>query len=99
MMAVAVFLKLNKQLEVSFGNHAMCLLLEITIIFRDSDSQIFLNGDVLLNGSGTGMDGTLKRSHRRIVVVQGERHQRRLVIRIKKGCEGRIHWTCEQTVC
>ena len=37
--------------EVSSGNHAMCLLLEITIIFRDSDIQIFLNGDVLLNGS------------------------------------------------
>ena len=32
-------------------SHAMCLLLEITIIFRDSDIQIFLNGDVLLNGS------------------------------------------------
>ena len=28
------------------GNLAMCLLLEITIIFRDSDIQIFLNGDV-----------------------------------------------------
>ena len=43
----------------------MCLLfsgvLEITIILeRDSDIQIFLNGDVLLNGSWVDLDGTLK---------------------------------------
>ena len=29
----------------------MCLLLEITTNFRDSDIQIFLNGDVLVNES------------------------------------------------
>ena len=54
-------------------------VLEITVIFkRDSDIRIFLNGDVLLNGS---WDGTLKWSRGRAVVVQGERHQRSLAIR------------------
>ena len=54
MKAVAVYskLKMKKTIcEVSYGNHAMYLLLEITIIFRDSDIQIFLNGDVPLNGN------------------------------------------------
>ena len=57
MKAVAVYLKLKLKEQlvkpVSSGNHAMCLLLEIPIshILRDSDIQIFLNGDVLLNGS------------------------------------------------
>ena len=45
----------------------MSLLLEITIILRDSDIYIFMNGDVLLNeveltwiGLGNGaMDGKL----------------------------------------
>ena len=37
-------------------------VLEITIILkRDSGIQIFLNGDVLLNGSWVDLDGTLKR--------------------------------------
>ena len=36
-------------------------VLEITIILkRDSSIQIFLNGDVLLNGSSVDLDGTLK---------------------------------------
>ena len=56
-------------------------VLEITTIFkRDSDNQIFLNGDVLLNGSRVDLDGTLKWSLGRTVVVQEER-QRRLAIR------------------
>ena len=33
------------------------------------------------------------------IVVQGERHQRSLAIRIEKGCDDRRHWTCEQIVC
>ena len=37
--------------EVSSGNHVMCLLLEITANFRDTDIQIFLNGDVLFSVS------------------------------------------------
>ena len=37
--------------EISSVNHAMCLLLEIIIIFRDRDIQIFLNGDVSLSGN------------------------------------------------
>ena len=50
----------------------MCLLLEITIIFRDSNIYIFFIGDVLLNGMN-GWDGTLKWSRGRSVIVQGER--------------------------
>ena len=46
------------------------------ILRRDSDIQIFLNGDILLN-----LDGTLKWSRGRTVVVQGERHQWSLAIR------------------
>ena len=38
----------------------MYLLLKITIIFRDSDIQIFLSGDVLLNGNWADLEGTLK---------------------------------------
>ena len=46
-------------------------VLEITTIFkRDSDNQIFLNGDVLLNGSRVDLDRTLKWSLGRTVVVQ-----------------------------
>ena len=55
MKAVAVYLKLklkekieNNFFEVSSRNRATCWLLEITVIFRDNDIQIFLNGDVLL---------------------------------------------------
>ena len=51
-----------------------------------ADIQIFLNGDVLFNGSGWTF------------VVQGERVQRCSAVRIGKGCGGR-HWTCEQIVC
>ena len=54
--------------------------LEITIIFNNnSDIHIFLNGDVL--GSWVNLDGTLKWSRGRTVVVQGERHQQSLAIR------------------
>ena len=54
-------------------------VLEITIIFnRESDIQSFLNGDVLLNGSFVDLDGTLKWSRGRAVVVQGERYQQSL---------------------
>ena len=57
-------------------------VLEITTIFnRDSDIQIFLNGDILLNGSWIELDGTLKWSRGRTVV---ERYQRSLTIRIEK---------------
>ena len=57
-------------------------MLEITIIFnRESDIQIFFNRDVLLNGSLVDLDGTLKWSRGRTVVVQGEGHQRSLAIR------------------
>ena len=36
-------------------------VLKITIILkRDSGIQVFLNGDVLLNGSRVDLDGTLK---------------------------------------
>ena len=87
MKAVAVYLKqkLKEQLKVSSGNHDMHVLavgvLEITIILeRDSDNQIFLNGDVLLNGRRVDLDGTLKWSCGRTVVVQGEKHQRSLAI-------------------
>ena len=46
-------------------------MLEITTIFkRDSDNQISLNGDVLLNGSCVDLDETLKWSLERTVVVQ-----------------------------
>ena len=47
----AAYLKLKlKEQFVKLGseNHAMCLLLKITTIFRNSDIQISLNGDVLL---------------------------------------------------
>ena len=50
MKAVAVCTEIEI-CQVSSGNHVMCLLLKITIIFTNSDIQIFLNGDVLLNGS------------------------------------------------
>ena len=58
MEAVSVSLKqkLKKQFVRMFPLEIMpcaCIgVLEITTIFkRDSDNQIFLNGDVLLNGS------------------------------------------------
>ena len=57
-------------------------VMEIKFIFkRDSDIQFFLNGDLLLNRSSVDLDGTLKWSRGRTVVVQGERHQRNLAIR------------------
>ena len=68
-------------------------VLEITIILeRESDIQIFLNGDVLLNGSWVDLDETLKWNCGRTVVVQGEKHQRSLAIRtedtghVSKNC-------------
>ena len=42
------------------------------------------------------LDGILKWSRGRTVVVQGERYQRSLTIRTEKGCEGKRHWACEQ---
>ena len=75
----------------------MCLLLEISIIFRDSDIQFFWRR--FAQWSRDDLDGTLKWSHIRVVVVQGERHQRSLAVRIEKGCEGRRHWTCEHIIC
>ena len=38
--------------------------------FRDSDIQIFLNGEVLLNGSRADSNGTLKLSHGRKIVFK-----------------------------
>ena len=62
MKAVAIWLKLKLKeqfvIQVSAsGNHDTCLLLEIKIIFRDSNIQIFLNGDVLLNVNCADLDG------------------------------------------
>ena len=56
MEAVAVYLNC----EVS-RNHAMCLLLEITTDFRESNIQIFLNGDVMLNGGCVCEVGTVSK--------------------------------------
>ena len=42
----------------------------------------------MLNGSWADLDGTLKWSRGRTVVVQGEWHQRSLAIGIEKSCEG-----------
>ena len=64
--------------------------------FKDSGIQIFLNGDVLLNGSLVDLDGTLKWSRGRTVVVQGERHQRRLAIRTEDT--GHVSKLCAETM-
>ena len=53
---------------------------------RVNDIQFFLIGDVLVNGSSADFDGTLKLSRGRIIVVQGDRHQRNYAIRIEKSC-------------
>ena len=72
-------------------------VLEITIILeRDSDSQIFLNGDVLLNGSRVDLDGTLKWSCGRPDVVQGEKHQRSL--EISREDTGPVSKLCVKTL-
>ena len=73
-------------------------VLEITLIFnRESDIQIFLNRDVLLNGNLVDLDGTLKWSRGRIVVVQGERHQRSLAIRTEDTA-GHVGKLCAKTL-
>ena len=83
--AVSVYLKQKLKEQFVMFLRKSCLVLavgvlEITTIFkRDGNNKFFLNGDILLNGSW--VDGTLKLSLRRSVVVQGERHQRRLAIR------------------
>ena len=72
-------------------------VLEIAIILeRDSDVQIFLNEDVLLNGSWVDLDGTLKWSCGRTVVVQRKRHQRSLAIRRKDT--GHVSKLCAKTL-
>ena len=73
-------------------------VLEITIIFnRECDIQIFFNRDVLLNGSLVDLDGTLKWSRGRIVVVQGERRQRSLAIRTEDTA-GHVGKLCVKTL-
>ena len=76
-------------------------VLEITIILeRDSDIQIFENGDVLLNGSRVDLDGTLKWSCGRTVVVQGEQHQRSLAIRTEQSeDDGHVSKLCQLKHC
>ena len=72
-------------------------VLEIRIILeRDSDIQIFLNGDVLLNGSWVDLDRTLKWNCGRTVVVQGEKHQRSLAIR--REHTGHVSKLCVKTL-
>ena len=71
-------------------------VLEITIIFNtESDIQIFLNGYVLLNESRVNLDGTLKWSSGRTVVVQGEKHRRSLAIRTEDT--GHVSKLCVKT--
>ena len=73
----------------SVGNHSH--------FNRESDIQFFLNGDVLLKaGSLVDLDGTLKWSRGRTVVVQGERHQRRLAIRTEDT--GQLSKLCVKTL-
>ena len=62
---------------------------------RESGIQIFLNGDVLLNGSSVDLDRTLKWSRGR-TVVQGERHQRRLTIKTEDT--GHVNKLCVKTL-
>ena len=72
-------------------------VLEIAIIFnRDSDIQIFLNGDILLNGKKVDLDGTLKWSRVGTVVVQGEKHQRSLAVRTEDT--GHVSKLCVKTL-
>ena len=55
------------------------VVLEITIVLeRDNDIQFFLNGD--LCSMEVDLNGTLKWSCGRTIVVQGERHQRSFTI-------------------
>ena len=98
MKAVAVYLKQKlKEQFVKFPLEIMTCIIACACCWsvgnhnnfreRYSDIQIFLNGDSLLNGSRVDLHGwdSLKWSCGRTVVVQGEKHQRSLVIR-RENC-------------